>query len=159
MNNTNDMNNLMELSKQTALNISSISDQMGIVTTKVKQLSIESRENREGLKALRQDFEDEKERNRLNEYIDPSQVQELDEALKNRVSDICNDHNCFDLFGKLKRKGWNDAKKYSNVVGKAGVYTKRIHFESAVEYLATWSPHGWGILGYIKHLRGLEKTA
>lgn len=155
---TKDMD-LMEVVKQTAFNTQSISDQMGIVATTLKNHDIAIRELREDRKADREDFENYKLIQKEKEFAEPARVQELADAVKNRVSDICNEFGCYDMYGSFSRKAWIDAKKFANVVGKGGVYTRQMHVDEAIEYIGTWKPHGYGIQGYIDHLKLVAKRS
>lgn len=144
---------LLEVSENQNFQVSALNKQMGINTSAINRHEIAITGLKEEFSNFKEIYEQDKEIAKQNEYISPAERQEVADALTNRVTDICNAHDCFDLFGEIKRKGWADIKKYANVVGTGGVYTKKLHFRGAIDYIGTWQPHGYGIVGYIEHLR------
>ena len=132
--------------------------QLGLVIPQVKELELGQRELRQDHNTLKGEFEDYKKAQKEKEYIPPEQVQELDELLTNRVSELLNSRGLSHkkYFGKFKRKAWSDGKRHSYVVGKAGVYTKSMFFNDVKEYYGSWTPHGYGVDGYVNYLNTSE---
>lgn len=148
---------LLEVSENHNFQVTALSKQMGINTSAIKRHEVEITGLKEDFSSFKEIYEQDKEIAKQNEYISPAERQELADALTNRVTDICKSHDCFNLFGEFKRKGWADSKKYANVVGTGGVYTKKLHFRDAIDYIGTWQPHGYGVTGYIEHLKNRKK--
>ena len=146
-------NEIMEITKQTAFNLQAVSEQMGMITSTVKQQGLTIREHTNDIRNLRYDFEKSEEKRRQNEYCEPAEQQKIYEAVHNRVTDICKEYGCYDYYGAFCKKAWFDGKKHSYVLGKAGVYTKKMYVKDVINYYGTWIPEGYGIDGYINRLR------
>lgn len=140
-----------------SLHIGNLADAVGILKNEVKSVNRSLLEVKEAEVSHYQEFLDYKEVQKDREYIEPADTQELKETVHNRIGDLLKQASISEkdfgrLFGAFARKCWIDCKKYANVLGTAGVYTKRKDFESAKEYIGTWTPHGYGVKGYIDHL-------
>lgn len=129
---------------------------LGILQASVSNIRIEHKKLADRENAHYQEFCDFKEEQKENEYISPAECQEIATAIQNKVTDILFSKGRMDLYGKFAKKAWADAKKYSNVVGKGGVYTKRRHFAGVIDYIGVWQPYGYGSAGYIEHLDNKE---
>ena len=144
---------------KTAMTTAANSEQLGLVIMKVKDIEAAQRELKEKHNTLVNHFGDYIEKQKQKEYIAPDEYQELDQLLTNRVNDLLRtygiNHNKY--FGKFKSQAWRDGKRYSHVVGKGGVYTKHMYFEDVKEYYGSWTPHGYGVQGYVNHLNALEE--
>ena len=152
-----DLSQVIELSKQTALNLSGVAKQMGIITTKIKEQDIEIREIKNDFESFKEEQKSEWMKQKEKEYIEPDEQQELDQCITNRIVDLFKENGFSDddfkkYFGWFKKKAWADGKRYSHVVGKSGVYTRKMYFNEVKEYYGTWTPHGYGVIGYRDHL-------
>ena len=153
------LDGILKTVNQTAATTAANAQQLGVVITQVQTLEVGQRELEQKHDALATSFEDYKKAQKEKEYIEPEQSQELDQLITNRVNDLLNANgiSISKYFGKFKSKAWQDGKKHSFVVGKAGVYTKRMFFEDVKEYYGTWTPHGYGVEGYVNHLNILKE--
>lgn len=160
---SNDLQQINDIVQQTAFNIRAISEQMGIVESKVKNhetrlTSLEEKTDREY-----NEFINFKKYVKENEYIEPEKVEKLKTAMGNRVVDLLSplhlSQSAFgEFYGKFMSKFWWDCKKHSYAVGKAGVYTKERHFNDLMEYVGEWIPEGYGSAkGYIDHLEAKKQ--
>ena len=159
MNENYSVTDILELSKQTALNISGISEQMGIITTTVQRHDVEIRQNKEDVKTIREDFEQYKESQADSMYIRPEQAQELVVAAKSRVAELLKpygDSVLHKYYGKFMSRFWNDAKNARMLIGSKGVYTPQRSYEPAKNYINAWTPYKYGVPGYIEHLKRLN---
>lgn len=147
----------MELAKQNTLSIAGITETINWVVPKVKELAKDTKTTKENMDKMRDDFETYKETQRQKEHIEPYEADELASVMKNRVNFLLRDYRSDPskynkYYGKFMRKFWIDIKKEANVVGHSGIYTKKMHYEGAIEYAGTWIPRGYGVAGYIQHL-------
>ena len=156
----NDLKEAMELSKQTAFNLATVSEQMGIIQTKLQKHDIDIRESKEEVKSIRSDFEQYKEYMADSQYIEPKQAEELHQAILTRVAELLSplgDNVLNKYFGRFTSRAWNDAKKSRLIYGTKGVYTPKRNFNGAKEYINSWTPYKYGVDGYIEHLNSLHK--
>lgn len=140
-----------------AIRETSVSKAVGVIQSQVERHEKTLMSIKEEQDAHYQEFIDYKEVQKDREYIEPADTQELREAVHNRIGDLLkwasvSEKDFGRLFGAFARKCWADCKKYANVIGTSGVYTKRKDFQNAKEYIGTWTPHGYGVKGYIDHL-------
>lgn len=153
------LEDIKNLVKQTAFNVSAISEQMGIVEQRVKNHETRITSLEEHTNESDKAFKDFKEYVKENEYISPEKVEKLKTAMGNRVVDLLSQLNLSqsefgEYYGKFMSKFWWDCKKHSYAIGKAGVYTKERHFSPLMEYVGLWTPEGYGsATGYISHLK------
>lgn len=153
-----DFNKFLNTVNQMAVTAQTTSEQMGIVTTMVKDHEIRIRNNENDYSGLRNDFETYKTQQSEKEFISPDKVQNIRQVMTNRVADLLKSHNIsHDYWQPFMRKAWTDAKSKANVVGKAGVYTKEMHYEDAINYIGRWIPEGYGVEGYVEHLNIVRK--
>lgn len=164
MDNNISLEQALELAKQNAINLSAVSDQMGIVNATMKRHDIEIRQNKEDIRNIRTDHEQFKEYMEESRNIDPTQAQELEQAVKSRAAHLLNEIGCSEeefkkYFGKFTARCWNDAKNKRLVVGHKGMYTPRRNFEPSKNYINGWTPYKHGVQGYIDYLdrRNREK--
>lgn len=148
------VNSLLELSESNNFGLKTLSEQMGLVVSSVKQHEIEIRDINAWKDSFVEEYKMDQKRSKNNEYIEPHQAEELDQALSARVASILNDNGIdVDLyFGRFKSKGWADAKRHSKCVGKKGIYTKKMYFVDVKEYIDSWTPYKHGVIGYKNHL-------
>lgn len=156
MNEVMDTAKIEQLFGESARQLNEASTALGTLTARVTNLGVEHKKLADRENAHYQEFCDFREEQKENEYVSPAERQEIADAVQNRVTDILFSKGRMDIYGAFVRKAWSDAKRYGNVVGKGGVYTKRKHYKSAVEYIGTWIPYGYGIGGYIEHLDNKE---
>lgn len=156
MNNTNNTMNIedvWEIVSNTAVSTKEIASMLGVASSKLKQLELDRRRDSEKLDSLASEFEAYKELQKQKEYIDPADVFALRQTIENRVTDILKQNNInFKYYGKYMSKCWRDVKKFAHVLGRGGVYTRKMYFNDAIEYIGTWVPHGYGVMGYKNHL-------
>lgn len=152
------MNSAKDMLNQTAFLLKTNSEQLGMLSTTIKRHEVLIQETAEGLSDLGRKFEDYKEAQKEKEYIEPEQVQEIADTLYNRVSGVLEQKNIdHKYFGRFASKAWSDAKRHSYLVGKGGVYTKKMHFEDVKAYIGTWTPYGYGVDGYVQHLNSIAE--
>lgn len=141
---------------QTAIQLGSIADSLGVMSTAIKKHDNAIRTLGEQQKATDQKIDDLTSYIKETEYIEPFEVRELHNAIKSRVADLLGSINRIDekyLWACVMRKCWGDCKKYSMMAGNAGVYTKRRHYNEVLNYIGGWEPEGYGgLTGYINHL-------
>ena len=156
---SNELNNLNEIVKQTAFNLNAVSEQMGLVNSKLKAHETKLVDLEEKTSFIESDLGDFKKYVKENEFIDPEKVEMLRITMGNRVADLLSPLNLTqpefgEFYGKFMSKFWWDCKKHSYAVGRAGVYTKARHYEDVLSYVGQWQPEGYGsAAGYIDHLR------
>lgn len=158
--NNNDNNNrddeldkVLALTKQTALNIHSMNEQFGILAQEMKGIKTTTRQNTVDIENLNTDFQNYKQAQKDRERIDGTERQEISNSITNRVSTILSYYNRFDLYKPFARKCWSDCKKYGYVVGDRGVDTKVMYYSDALNYIGNWEPVGHGgSIGYINYL-------
>ena len=136
-------------------------EQLGVITTQLKDHEVRIRETKEELHSFKEEQNALWEKQKENEQIDASQRNELRICIENRVADLFRQNNFSEedfkkYFGKFMNKAWRDVKRYSYVLGDAGVYTKLKYFNDVKEYIGTWTPHGYGVMGYKEHLDSLK---
>lgn len=147
-----DSNDLMEVVKQTAFNLSAVSEQMGIIASEIKSLKVSVMEQEAKVSDVANDLAQYKESQRQKEWIEPSDAQEYEDAISDRVAELLKPVDRFDLFGKFKMKCWCDAKKHSYMRGHSGIYTKKMFHQDVIDYIRSWQPYSYGVYGYIEHL-------
>lgn len=143
---------------QVALQLGGIADTLGVIGNTVKRHEVEISTAKEEISTLKHDFETYKEIQADKEFILPKRVNELSNAVETRVSDLLRQHNRFDLYGRFKAQLWRNAKRYSYMVGKAGVYTQDKYFHEVMDYIGRWEPENYGTVGYINHLDSLRES-
>lgn len=163
---SNELDQINSIVQQTAFTVKAISEQMGIVESKVKNHENRITTLEERTESQYKEFVNFKEIVKENEYIEPEKVEKLKVAMGNRVVDLLSPLDLSksefgEYYGKFMSKFWWDCKKHSYAVGKAGVYTKQKHYKLLMEYIGEWIPEGYGSAeGYIAHLRvKKQKTA
>lgn len=144
---------LLQVSEQNNFALTTMREQMGVVVSTVKKLEIDDREERAWRSSFLEQYEMDKEIARQRERIEPEESEELHHMIKSRVASLLNDYGIdFSFFKGFCMKAWCDAKAYGNVSGKRGVETKRMFFQSAKDYINSWTPHGFSVEGYRDHL-------
>lgn len=155
---SNNFEEMNELMNKTVFSVSSMSEQLGLVIASAKRHDAEIHELKDRQTELSEAFSDYKKSQADREYISPAEVQELREAITNRVNDIFATVDIpMKYFKNFMRKAWIDAKRHGYVIGAAGVYTQKCHFNDAIDYIGTWIPAGYGIPGYVEHLDALAE--
>lgn len=144
---------------QTAMNVSVMSDNLGIITHTVKNVVNDVKSIKEEIGTLRNDFEAQKQLTKDRERVDQDEVDGITNTIDNRVTDILKQCNRYDLYGSFCSKCRHDARKHSYYRGRAGWGTKKMYLPELIEYIGAWTPEGWGIVGYINHLDVLRKQA
>ena len=140
-----------------ALSSKALAESLGVMQTTIVDLGKRMMRSEEGISSLREDFEAEKARNRDRERIDADEVENITQAIKNRVTDLLKDVDRFDKFGSFTAKCRCDANRFSYYRGKNAVDTKRIYYRELLEYIGKWTPEGYGgVAGYINHLDSIQ---
>lgn len=141
---------------QTAIQLGSIADSLGVMSTAIKKHDNEIRTLGEQQKATDQKIDDLTNYIKETEYVNPPETREFDNSITSRVTDLLRSINRIDdkyLWGCMKRKCWSDCKRYSMMVGTGGVYTQHRHYNEVLNYIGGWEPEGYGgLTGYINHL-------
>lgn len=143
---------------QTAIQLGSIADSLGVMSTAIKKHETAIVTLDEKLDALREDHEREKQLRKDRERIEEDEVNSLSMAIKNRVTDLLREHDRFDLFGRFTAQCRNDARKYSYYRGIGGRSTKFMYYQELLDYVGNWTPEHWGVVGYINHLDSLRES-
>lgn len=94
---------------------------------------------------------------REKEIIDAYEVANLSKCIKNRCVELLAECDRLDLVGKFMMKCRVDLKENTHYIGRAGIYTKKQHYQLILNYIGDWTPDGWGTHGYINHLDALER--
>lgn len=142
---------------QTAIQLGSIADSLGVMSTAIKKHETEIVTLNEKLDALREDHEREKQLRKDMQKIDEEEVNNITIAIKNRITDLLKKHDRFDLFGRFCAQCRNDARKYSYYRGIGGRATKYMYYPELLDYIGGWIPEQWGVVGYINHLDELKE--
>lgn len=156
------MSNTEEMLNQAALIAKMNGEQIGVLSTQVKDHELRIRDAEKSIGDIKTEMETEREKMKQRERIEADEVNELNICMDNRIANLFHENDFSDddfkkYFGKFKSKMWKDLKKQSFVRGHAGVDTKRMYFNDVKEYCGTWTPHGYGTTGYIEHLDSLKK--
>lgn len=149
---TSDMGNLLEITRVTALNVNSLSEQMGVNTRAIAALNGKVDDMGERMNT----YED-------NLYITPQQADNIHSAVVRRVfevlkieTDECGHviDDCLDdyvlYFNRFIGKCYSDAKKFGHM-GSRYQYTIRRDYDTCINYVEAWIPRG-GIQSYKQYL-------
>ena len=147
-----DNNELMEVVRQSALNIKSVSEQMGVIVTAVNDLKVRSAKLEDRVSNNEMAFDRFVEKQRMNERVEADERQEYADSIKGRVYRLLNEVNRLDLYGKFAAKCWNDCKSHSRMRGKTGFDTKKVDHNDVINFIGTWEPYSYGTMGYIEYL-------
>ncbi len=125
-----DLQQLMNITGQTALNINHMSKQMGILTTTVDNL----RTDFDGLTGRMDRLEQKEE-------ISTAQKETLRRSVCNRCYDIIGEDPVAKekYFHSLVKRCWSDTKKEAGV-GARYEETKKENFQRAIDYIERWIP-------------------
>lgn len=159
-----EINGLIELSKQTALNVSSISKQMGIISTEIQELKIEQRRQAEKMKRIDDRMQNYEDRIRLTR----PQANNVRQSIHARVRDLLGieyengivKKEC--LFAdKYLRPGfisrcYTDARRESKL-GTPYSETYQRDYSEVLRFIATWEPPT-GTDGYTAYLLNRKKS-
>lgn len=125
-----DLQQLMNITGQTALNINHMSKQMGIMATAVDNM----RTDLDGLTGRMDRLEQKEE-------ISTAQKEAMKRALYKRCYEITGEDplEIKKYFGSLVARCWSDAKKEAGV-GARYEETKKENFQRAIDFFERWSP-------------------
>lgn len=149
---------LMDVVKQTAFNVAGISEQMGILTTEIKNIKLEQRRQAEGPAAVNDRMQNYEDRIRVSR----SEAQNIRRSIHGRVCDLLNIHyingvvasECIydDKFyrGRFISRCYVDARKESRL-GTPYYETYCRDYQEVLDYIARWVPPT-GVEGYKAYL-------
>lgn len=108
---SNELNNLNEIVKQTAFNLNTVSEQMGLVNARLKVHEGKIADLEEKTSFIEGDLRDFKKYVKENEFIDPEKVETLRVTMGNRVVDLLSPLNLTqpefgEFYGKFMSKFW-----------------------------------------------------
>lgn len=144
-----DLTQLLQITQNTAMNVSAHSEQMGLLTRNVTS-------NTQRIVAL----EDWKEHEENTKTVTRQQRRRISKACKDRVGFLL--HIRYDSDGKIMpesrfiqeryyqsfiSKLYSDARKQSKL-GVSTDETLRIDFDDVIEYIDAWTPEGYGVDGW-----------
>ena len=152
MSNEYDFTEVANVVKQTAFNVAGMNEQMGLMKSAIDNLKIGHARLEDKVISNEDEFGRFKESLRQRERVEAEEVQEYDDAIRNRIGDMLGQRNRMDLYGAFARKCWIDSKRHSYMRGKSGVDTKRMYHNDVLNYIGTWEPYGYGVDGYIHHI-------
>ena len=155
-----DADDIKGMLQSAAFSIANLGSQMGVVTSAISQIQADHRE----LVATVQDNTDKIARLENDGYITESQLRNLDNSGRSRVSELLSiqrDEYGNDLtdesaycsvayFGKFMARLWNDGVK-AGVIGKPHRTTTRGNYTAALDFIDKWVPER-GVDGYKSHL-------
>lgn len=153
----NDLDKVIELSKQTAFNVQDMNKQMGIIAAEIRDVKTAYRQVVTDVKNVNDDLQQYKTYAEESKYIPPSKQEEMEQAVKGRVAELLNALNLSEsdfkkYFGKFTSRCWCDTKKTRLIFGRKGVYTPQRNFDAAIKYINAWEPVKHGTVGYIDYL-------
>lgn len=125
-----DMQQLMNITGQTALNINNMSRQLGIVASAVDGI----RTDVDGLTGRMDRLEQKEE-------VTTEQKETIKRALYKRCYEILG-NDPFEIekyFSGFVSNGWSDGKKYAGI-GAKYEETKKENFQRAIDYFESWIP-------------------
>lgn len=153
MSNDVDMNGLLKVTQNTAMNVSSLSEQMGLVVNRVN-------ENTQRIVAL----EDRMNAHERTETINRSQARRIRKSVIERVNSllgikyeggkVADDCVKMDMFyrGGFISRCYTDAKNHSKM-GGSYTETLKVDFNEVIEYIDSWKPEvEGGTEGYMHYL-------
>lgn len=136
-----------------ALQIGALAESLGVISDAVKRH--ESAISRHDVKFEEVDAFIAEQKDK--EIIDASEVSNIAKCIKNRCIDLLKDSERLDLVGKFMVKCRVDLRDNTHYIGRSGVYTKKLYYQSILDYIGNWTPEGWGTHGYINHLDALSR--
>lgn len=153
MSNDVDMNGLLKVTQNTAMNVSSLSEQMGLVVNRVN-------ENTQRIV----DLEDRMNAHERTETINRSQARRIRKSVIERVNSllgikyeggkVADDCVKMDMFyrGGFISRCYTDAKNHSKM-GGSYTETLKVDFNEVIEYIDSWKPEvEGGTEGYMHYL-------
>lgn len=153
MSNDVDMNGLLKVTQNTAMNVSSLSEQMGLVVNRVN-------ENTRRIV----DLEDRMNAHERTETINRSQARRIRKSVIERVNSllgikyeggkVADDCVKMDMFyrGGFISRCYTDAKNHSKM-GGSYTETLKVDFNEVIEYIDSWKPEvEGGTEGYMHYL-------
>jgi len=153
MSNDVDMNGLLKVTQNTAMNVSSLSEQMGLVVNRVN-------DNTKRIVAL----EDRMNAHERTETINRSQARRIRKSVIERVNSllgikyeggkVADDCVKMDMFyrGGFISRCYTDAKNHSKM-GGSYTETLKVDFNEVIEYIDSWKPEvEGGTEGYMHYL-------
>lgn len=135
-------NDPMKALQLAAMNITGLSQQMGLVVSTIgehsQRLSI---------------VEDRLTQHERTVTLTNYQTKEMYQAVHNRVAELLReDGGCSPYFGRFCSKLWRDAKKRSKMA-QDYKFTLQIDFDEVMGYIGSWYPDGYsGVDAYKEHL-------
>ena len=153
-----EMNELMQVVKQSAFNIQSVGEQMGIITSEVKSLKVQQLRMSEQMGALADRMQGYEDRIRVSR----SEAQTIKRAIHARVIELlgiefvdgCVADWCISDDKKYRggfiSRCYHDAREYSRL-GTPYYETYHKDYLEVLEYINTWVPMR-GVTGYKEYL-------
>jgi len=152
-----DINQLLQVTQNTAMNVNGLSQQMGVVSNKL--VSIDKR-----VSSLETNFETFKN----NEILNSSQRRNIPRAVKARVSHLLKikwskgkptkecESDYFKYYKGFIARLYSDAKNYAKM---ADDYrdTKQVDYEGVMEYIESWKPSS-GVEEHKRYLDRMHRT-
>lgn len=169
-NGNDDEKNLMSILNQTALNISSISDQMGVVVGQVKSMKATQVDHGNRIT----DLENWKQHKEDHERVDRNQARRIRSAIHSRVDFLLGmefsgglvTKECMDVDKKYRgaffSRCYVDARKYSDL-GNPYYETYTKDYDAVINYIENWVPEveyagKTGTKAYISYLDDRRKA-
>ena len=125
-----DMQQLMNITGQTAMNVNNMSKQLGVIASTVDNICTDV----DGLKGRMDRLEQKEE-------VTTEQKEAIKRALYKRCYEILG-NDPFEIekyFSGFVSNGWSDGKKYAGI-GAKYEETKKENFQRAIDYFEAWIP-------------------
>lgn len=151
--------------EQAAFTSQTVNDQLGLITTELRANKTQMSEMRKDISGLKEIVETnhnefveykEIEKAKLKE-VNSSQMKDFQDAIEARCRYLMDHYNLPEfiygqsVIGKLKSKCWNDAKRKSRMLNKAGCKTLDRDYEEVMQFIRMYEPD-MGAVGYINYL-------
>lgn len=134
-----DLNKLLQITQNNAMNNMSLSNQMGVMANTMGEHSRQ-------IAILNDRLTQHEHTVTLTNY----QTKQMYQAVGHRVTELVGYPNPY--YGRFKRKLWNDAKAHSKMAQEYK-FTLQIDFDEVMEYIGSWYPNGYsGVEAYKQHL-------